>query len=64
MKEKLKEVKKRVKAHKEMSEEEKSNTIKKIDEWILEDKAEGIIVNELTEISKKIVPILEEIGLI
>jgi len=63
MKEKLKLVKEKVKNHKEMSEEEKSNTIKKIDEWILEDKAEGTIVNELVEASKKIVPILEEIGL-
>ena len=64
MKEKLKKLKEKVKSHKEMTEEEKSNTIKKIDEWILEDKAEGIFIEELMEISKKIVPILEEIGLI
>ncbi len=63
MKEKLKTLKERVKKHKDMSEEEKSNTIKKIDEWLLEDKAEGIFIKELTEISKKVVPILEEIGL-
>ena len=64
MKEKLEQVKEHIKNHKNMSEEEKSNTIKKIDEWLLEDKADGTIVAELTEISKKIVPILEEIGLL
>ena len=64
MKEKLKKLKDHIKKHKDMSEEEKSNTIKKIDEWLLEDKAEGTIVAELTELSKKIVPMLEEIGLL
>ena len=64
MKEKLKQVKEHIKNHKSMNEEEKSNTIKKIDEWLLEDKADGTIVAELTQISKKIIPILEEIGLL
>jgi len=64
MKNKLEALKEKVKNHKDMDENEKSNTIKKIDEWLLEDKAEGIFVEELMEISKKIVPILEEIGLI
>ncbi len=64
MKEKLEELKKKIKDHKHLSQEEKSNTIKKIDEWLLEDKAEGIFINELLDISKKIAPILEEIGLI
>jgi hypothetical protein len=64
MKEKLEQVKEHIKNHKSMSEEEKSNTIKKIDEWLLEDRADGTIVAELTEFSKKVVPILEEIGLL
>ena len=64
MKEKLKQVKEHIKNHKSMSEEEKSNTLRKIDEWLLEDKADGTIVAELTQISKKIIPILEEIGLL
>jgi hypothetical protein len=38
--------------------------MKKIDEWILEDRADGTIVAELTEISKRVVPILEEVGLL
>ena len=64
MKKKLESLKEKVKNHKDMDENEKSNTIKKIDEWLLEDKAEGLFYEELTEISKKITPILEEIGLI
>jgi DNA-binding transcriptional MerR regulator len=64
MKEKLQQVKEHIKNHKDMSEEEKSNTIQKIDEWLLEDKADGTIVAELTELSKKVIPILEEIGLL
>jgi len=64
MKEKLQKVKEHIKKHKDMSEEEKSDTLKKIDEWLLEDKAEGTIVAELTKLSKKVVPILEEIGLL
>ena len=64
MKEKLHKLKEKVKNHKELTEEEKSNTIKKIEEWIAEDKAEGLLVAELTNISKKLLPILEEIGLI
>jgi hypothetical protein len=64
MKEKLQKVKEHIINHKQMNEDEKSNTIKKIDEWLLEDKADGTIVSELTELSKKVVPILEEIGLL
>ena len=64
MKKKLEDLKQKVKNHKDLEENEKTNTIKKIDEWLLEDKAEGIIANELINISKKLTPILEEIGLI
>jgi hypothetical protein len=64
MKEKLKQVKEHIKNHKSMSEEEKLNSVKKIDEWFLEDKADGTIVAELIQISKNITPILEEIGLL
>ena len=64
MKKKLEELKQKVKNHKDLKESEKANTIQKIDEWLLEDKAEGTFANELMLISKKITPILEEIGLI
>jgi hypothetical protein len=47
-----------------LSEEEKSATLKRVEEWIKEDKADGIFYEELVEISNKIKPILSEIGLI
>jgi hypothetical protein len=51
------------KAH-TLSEEEKSASLKRVEEWAREDKATGIIYEELLEISSKIKPILSEIGLI
>ena len=47
-----------------MSPEEKSMTLEKIAEWKLEDKAFSLLPNELEKLSEKIVPILEEIGLL
>ena len=64
MKQKLQQVKEKIQNHADLNEEEKSQTMKKIDEWLLEDEAEGIIVAELTELSKRVVPILEEVGLL
>jgi hypothetical protein len=49
---------------KELSESEKTDTIKRIEEWILEDKADGILGKELLEITSNIKPILAEMGLI
>lgn len=48
----------------ELSEDEKTNTIKHIDEWLLEDKAEGTFLEELTELASGIRPILVELGLL
>jgi hypothetical protein len=64
MRDKLEVVKAKIEANRDLNEEERSQTMKKIDEWILEDKADGTIVAELTEISKRVVPILEEVGLL
>jgi len=47
-----------------LSEDEKSQTIQRLDEWILEDKAEGIIYEELIELANGIKPLLAELGLI
>ena len=47
-----------------LSEAEKSQTVKHLEEWIAEDKAEGILYEELLEISQGIKPILAELGLI
>ncbi len=48
----------------ELSEEEKSNAWKHIEEWYAEDKAFGTLYEKLAEISPKIEAILAEMGLI
>jgi|CryBogDrversion2_1035201.scaffolds.fasta_scaffold00659_6 hypothetical protein len=48
----------------QLSETEKSATIKRLEEWVTEDKAEGILYEELLEITQGIKPILAELGLI
>ena len=63
-KEKLEKIKDAIKNSKYLSEEEKSNSLKHIEEWRLEDKAEGLFYEELANISDKIKPILKELGLI
>ncbi len=47
-----------------LSEAEKSQTIKHIEEWILEDKAEGTLYQELIDLANGIKPLLAELGLI
>ena len=47
-----------------LNESEKSQTMQRIDEWILEDKAEGILYQELIELANGIKPLLAELGLI
>jgi len=47
-----------------LSEDEKSLTMKHIDEWLLEDRAEGTLYQELMEIASGIKPMLAELGLI
>ncbi len=47
-----------------LSDIEKSMTLEKIAEWKLEDKAFSLLPSELEKLSEKIVPILEEIGLL
>ena len=47
-----------------LNESEKSQTMQRIDEWILEDKAEGILYEELVELANGIKPLLAELGLI
>jgi hypothetical protein len=63
-KEKVEKLEKAVKEAKHLSPEEKSVTLEKIAEWKLEDKAFALLPNELEKLSEKIVPILEEVGLL
>jgi hypothetical protein len=48
----------------ELSEEEKSNSFKHIEEWYEEDRAFGTLYEKLSEISPKIEALLNELGLI
>ena len=45
-----------------LSESEKSDTIKRLDEWVLEDKAEGIFYEELSSITQGMKSVLKELG--
>lgn len=60
----LEKIKDAIKDNSKLNETEKSETIKHIDEWLLEDKAEGILYEELIEIAAGIKPMLAELGLI
>ncbi|HIP61182.1 MAG TPA: hypothetical protein EYG98_01340 [Sulfurovum sp.] len=46
-----------------LSEEEKTNSIKHIEEWYAEDQAFGNIYQSLAEISPKVEALLQELGL-
>jgi len=60
----LERIKEAVKNSKVLSEEEKSNTLQHIEEWIAQDKASGLVYEELLKITNKIEPILAELGLV
>jgi len=60
----LERIKENIDKSHDLSEEEKSNSMKHIEEWYAEDKAWGTFLNELAEISPKIKTILADLGLI
>jgi DNA phosphorothioation-dependent restriction protein DptG len=47
-----------------LSEEEKSDSMKRIEEWYAEDQAWGTFISELSEISPKVKAILASLGLL
>ena len=47
-----------------LSEEEKSDSVKRIEEWYREDMASGTFMKELSELSPTIKALLAELGLI
>jgi len=63
-KEHLEKIKEAVTNSKELTEDEKSNSLKHIEEWLAEDKASGIMYEKLLEVTKKLEPILAEMGLV
>jgi len=62
-KEHLQKIKDAVVNSKELSEEQKSETIKRIEEWMVEDKAFGILLEELLEMSEYFETLFAELGL-
>lgn len=64
--EKLEALKEAIEKNPNLSQEEKSNAIAHIEEWYAEDKAQGLLLEEikekLLEISKNLEPILAELG--
>ncbi|MEO1942006.1 MAG: hypothetical protein ABGW77_03845 [Campylobacterales bacterium] len=62
--EELKKLKEIVKEHPEIGEEERSNTLKHLEEWYIEDQAEGILLEELLERFPFLEGLLMELGLV
>jgi hypothetical protein len=62
--EKLEKIKEAISKSTKLSEEEKSNAIKHIEQWYMEDKAFGLFLESLFKISKNIQPLLEETGVL
>ena len=60
----IEKIKEKIEESKELSQEEKSNSVKHIEEWYAEDKAWGTFIGELTKISPKVEAILVELGLV
>ncbi|MDF1876823.1 hypothetical protein JHD47_03220 [Sulfurimonas sp. SAG-AH-194-L11] len=60
----LNRIKEAVQGSKDFNETEKTDTVKRIEEWLLEDKATGTFKEELLELTIKIKPILQELGLL
>ena len=46
-----------------LSEDEKSDSMKRVEEWVLEDRAFGTLKNELLEVSKYFEVLFGELGL-
>ena len=60
----LEQIKEAIQKSEHLSDEDKSQSVKLLEEWILEDKAEGIFYQELIDLTSGVKPILAELGLI
>lgn len=60
----LEKIKEAIEKSDQLSDHDKSESVKHIEEWILEDKAEGALYKELLELTSGMKPILAELGLI
>jgi len=61
--ENLERIKENITASPELSETEKSEGVKMVEEWIAEDKGFGLLYEELVKLSAKFDPLLKELGL-
>jgi hypothetical protein len=59
----LEKIKETIAASDTLSEQEKSDGVKKVEEWIAEDKGFGLLYDELAKLSAKFEPLLQELGL-
>jgi len=62
-KEHLETIKDAIDKSKNLSDEQKSESVKRIEEWVVEDKAFGTLKNELLEISEFFEVLFAELGL-
>jgi len=62
-KEHLEKIKDAVVNAKELSDNQKSDSVKRIEEWVMEDKAFGTLEEELLEISEYFETLFAELGL-
>ncbi len=60
----LEKIKESIIEDKLLSEDEKSSSFKKIEEWIAEDKGMELLYQDLSSISSRIRPLLAELGLV
>lgn len=60
----LEKIKENIDKSNALSEEEKSDSMKRIEEWYAEDQAWGTFIREISEISPQIKSIMAELGLI
>ncbi|MBN2816122.1 MAG: hypothetical protein JXQ67_05525 [Campylobacterales bacterium] len=61
--EKLEAIKEAIQKNDKLSETEKSESVKRIEEWVLEDRAFGTIEQELLKISNYFSELLSELGI-
>lgn len=58
----LEKIKQAIHTNDQLSESEKSEGLKKVEAWFTEDKAFGILYDELATIAEKYRPMLKELG--
>lgn len=61
--EKLESIKEAIASSSELSENEKSESVKRVEEWILEDRAFGTLEQELAKISDYFSELFSELGI-